>query len=87
MITNAFTCTGLYAILIMLGIKRVENRNVLPAPRMGRISADRRSLREAKSLERCAISCSKSFTKEEYGELVRWAALVCRMYDERLELK
>ncbi|MCQ2394392.1 MAG: JAB domain-containing protein [Kiritimatiellae bacterium] len=43
----------------MLGIKRVENRNVLPVPSKGR----------------CAISCSKSFTKEEYGEFVRWAAL------------
>ena len=59
MITSAFTCTGPYAILIMLGIKRVENRNVLPMPSKGR----------------CAISCSKSFTKEEYGEFVRWAAL------------
>ena len=26
MITSAFTCTGPYAILILLGIKRVENR-------------------------------------------------------------
>ena len=58
MITTAFTCTGHYAILIMLGIKRVENRNVLPTPSNGR----------------CAISCSKSFTKEEYGEFVRWAS-------------
>lgn len=32
---------------------------MLPTPRKGR----------------CAISCSKSFTKEEYGEFVRWAAL------------
>lgn len=30
MITAAFTCTGPYAILIMLGIKRVENRSVMP---------------------------------------------------------
>ena len=59
MITSAFTCTGPYAILILLEIKRVENRNVLPTPSKGR----------------CAISCSKSFTKEEYGEFVRWAAL------------
>ena len=27
MIANAFTCTGSYALLIMLGIKRVENRS------------------------------------------------------------
>jgi hypothetical protein len=28
MITHAFTCTGPYVLLIMLGIKRVENRDV-----------------------------------------------------------
>jgi len=32
MITHAFTCTGPYAVLVMLGIKRVENRSVLPVP-------------------------------------------------------
>ena len=58
MITSAFTCTGPYAILILLGIKRVENRSVMPVPPKGR----------------CAISCSKSFAKEEYGEFVRWAS-------------
>ena len=59
MISTAFTCTGPYAVLIMLGIKRVENRNMMPMPSEGR----------------CAISCSKSFAREEYGEFVRWAAL------------
>ena len=58
MITSAFTCTGPYAILILLGLKRVENRSAMPVPAKGR----------------CAISCSKSFCKEEYGEFVRWAA-------------
>lgn len=58
MITHAFTCTGPYAILIMLGIKRVENRAALPSPREGR----------------CALSCSKSFQAAEYGEFVRWAS-------------
>ena len=58
MISNAFTCTGPYAILILLGIKRVENRSAMPVPAKGR----------------CAISCSKSFCKEEYGEFVRWAS-------------
>ena len=58
MITNAFTCTGPYAILILLGIKRVENRSAMPAPAKGR----------------CAISCSKKFCAAEYGEFVRWAA-------------
>ena len=58
MIITAFTCTGPYAVLIMLGIKRVENRNVMPVPEKGR----------------CAISCSKSFCKEEFGRFVQWAS-------------
>ena len=58
MIASAFTCTGPYAVLIMLGIKRVENRNALPEPGKGR----------------CAVGCSKSFCCEEFGEFVRWAA-------------
>ena len=58
MVANAFTCTGPYAILILLGIKRVENRSAMPVPARGR----------------CAISCSKSFCREEYGEFVRWAS-------------
>ena len=58
MITNAFTCTGPYAILIMLGIKRVENRSMCPFPVKGR----------------CAVSCSKSFCKEEFGNFVQWAS-------------
>ena len=36
MTTHAFTCTGPYAILIMLGIKRVENRSALSVPAKGR---------------------------------------------------
>ncbi len=58
MITSAFTCTGPYAVLIMLGIKRVENRSAMPVPAKGR----------------CAVSCSKSFCKEEYGNFMQWAA-------------
>ena len=58
MISSAFTCTGPCAVLIMLGIKRVENRNARPEPEKGR----------------CAVGCSKSFCKEEFGEFVRWAA-------------
>lgn len=58
MINQAFTCTGPYAILIMLGLKRVENRADRPVPEKGR----------------CAVSCSKSFTKEEYGNFVQWAS-------------
>ncbi len=57
-LTKAFTCTGPYAILIMLGIKRVENRSALPDPQRGR----------------CAVSCSKSFCREEYGAFVHWAS-------------
>ena len=58
MITSAFTCPGPYAVLIMLGVKRVENRNVMPVPEKGR----------------CAVSCSKSFCKEEFGRFVLWAS-------------
>ena len=58
MITHAFTCTGPYAVLIMLGIKWVENRNVMPVPEKGR----------------CAVGCSKSFCKEEFGRFVQWAS-------------
>jgi len=32
MILNAFTCTGSYAILILYGIKRTENRSAWPEP-------------------------------------------------------
>ena len=60
MLENAFTCTGPYAILIMLGIKQVENRSVRPLPERGR----------------CAVSCSKSFSKEEFGNFVQWASRV-----------
>lgn len=58
MITPAFTCTGPYAVLIMLGIKRVENRSMMPEPAKGR----------------CAVGCSKSFCREEFGNFVQWAA-------------
>ncbi len=58
MITSAFTCTGPYAILIMTGVKRVENRSAKPVPEKGR----------------CAVGCSKSFSREEFGEFMRWAA-------------
>ena len=56
---NAFTCTGAYAILILYGIKRTENRSMLPFPNEGR----------------AAISCSKSFCKEEFGRLIAWASV------------
>ena len=59
MILNAFTCTGSYAILILYGIKRTENRSAWPEPREGR----------------AAISCSKSFCKEEYGQFIAWASV------------
>ena len=59
MIQNAFTCTGPYAILILHGIKRTENRSAWPEPRDGR----------------AAISCSKSFCKEEYGQFIAWASV------------
>ena len=59
MIVNAFTCTGPYAILILSGIKRTENRSAWPSPSAGR----------------AAISCSKSFCKEEYGQFIAWASV------------
>ena len=59
MITNAFTCTGPYVVLILYGIKRTENRSAWPEPREGR----------------AAISCSKSFCKEEYGQFIAWASV------------
>ena len=59
MITNAFTCTGPYVVLILYGIKRTENHSAWPEPREGR----------------AAISCSKSFCKEEYGRFIAWASV------------
>ena len=45
MIMNAFTCTGSYAILILYGIKRTENRSAWPEPRKARTpSRHRRNL-------------------------------------------
>ena len=35
-ITNAFTCTGPYAMLILSGMKHVENRSAMPVSREGR---------------------------------------------------
>lgn len=68
MITNAFTCTGPYAILIMLGIKRVENRSMMPSPAKGR----------------CVVGCSKSFCKEEFGAFVQWASQALPLEDFRV---
>ena len=59
MLINVFTCTGPYAILILSGIKQTENRSVWPSPSEGR----------------AAISCSKSFCKEEYGQFIAWASV------------
>lgn len=56
MITSAFTCTRPSAVLVMLGIKRVENRSEMPVMLKGR----------------CAVSCSKSLKfhggGRSYGE-------------------
>ena len=56
MVPNAFTCTGAYAVLIMSGLKRVENRSMMPVPAKGR----------------CAMSVSKKFCRAEYDSLVAW---------------
>lgn len=58
MITSAFTCTGAYAVLIMSGLKRVENRSCMPVPARGR----------------CAMSVSKKFCRKEYESLLVWLA-------------
>ena len=58
MFATAFTCTGPYAILILTGIKRTENRSAWPSSSEGR----------------AAISCSKSLCKEEYGRFIAWAS-------------
>ena len=60
MIAQCFTCTGSYALLILLGLKCVENRSMMPNPPRGR----------------CAISCSKSFCLEEYENFLCWASNV-----------
>ena len=54
---NAFTCTGPYAMLILSGVKRVENRSAMPTPREGR----------------CAISVSRRFARKEYENFIVWA--------------
>ena len=58
---RAFTCTGAYAVLIMSGLKRVENRSMMPVPARGR----------------CAMSVSKKFCRKEYENLVVWLAEHC----------
>lgn len=55
-IVNAFTCTGAYAVLIMSGLKRVENRSCLPVPVRGC----------------CAMSVSKKFCRAEYDGVRSW---------------
>ena len=61
MVPNAFTCTGAYAVLIMSGLKRVENRSMMPVPVKGR----------------CAMSVSKKFCRAEYDNFVAWLAANC----------
>ena len=55
-IVNAFTSIGAYAVLIMSGLKRVENRSCLPVPVRGR----------------CAMSVSKKFCRKEYDGVKSW---------------
>ena len=58
---NAFTCTGSYAILILSGIKRTENRSMMPRSAKGR----------------CAMSVSKKFCRAEYDNLIAWLGANC----------
>ena len=61
MVSNAFTCSGAYAVLVMSGLKRVENRSAMPVPAKGR----------------CAMSVSKKFCRVEYDNLIAWLAANC----------
>ena len=61
LIANAFTHTGAYAVLIMSGLKRVENRSMMPSPVKGR----------------CAMSVSKKFCRAEYDNLIAWLDANC----------
>ena len=54
MIPNAFTCTGSYAILILYGIKRTENRNAWPVPREGWASRRARVLQSLAAVAQIA---------------------------------
>ena len=56
MITHAFTCSGAYSLLIMTGLKSVDNRSAFPTPDKGR----------------CAVSVSKKFCQDEYDNLMAW---------------
>ena len=49
MISNAFTCIGSYAILILYGIKRMENHSAWPEPR----EDDGKSFYGCKSYPKC----------------------------------
>ncbi|MBO7309066.1 MAG: hypothetical protein J6V38_05480 [Kiritimatiellae bacterium] len=56
-----FICTGVYAVLIMSGLMRVENRSMMPSPAKGR----------------CAMSVSKKFCRAEYDNLIAWLDANC----------
>ena len=53
---NAFTCTGPYAMMILAGVKTVENRSMMPSPFKGH----------------CAMSVSKGFSRQEYSNFILW---------------
>lgn len=55
-IDKAFTCTGAYALLIVAGLKLVENRSAMPVSSSGQ----------------CAMSVSKKFCRGEYDNLLAW---------------
>lgn len=65
-IVNAFTCTGAYAVLIMSGLQRVENRSIMPVPARGR----------------CAMSVSKKFCHAEAREKKAMSEDVNRISDD-----
>ena len=81
MITSAFTCTGAYAVLIMSGLKRVENRScrgLLRPLRGSRLSAFGQpdaygaGASPVPARGRCAMSVSKKFCRAEYDGIKAW---------------
>ncbi len=81
MIVIAFTCTGAYAVLIMSGLKRVENRScrgLLRPLRGSRLSAFGQpdaygaGASPVTARGRCAMSVSKKFCRAEYDGIKAW---------------
>jgi hypothetical protein len=80
-IVNAFTCTGAYAVLIMSGLKRVENRSCRDLlrplrgsrlPAFGQPGAYGASASPVPARGRCAMSVSKKLCRAQYDGIKAW---------------